>query len=141
MRSGQLSCGSVAWVSPILMLVASAALAQPASPKREPSRPSLPAPAPVKLAKIEDFAPPSEFVTIDGVKTHFVKKGDHGLAVVLVHGFGASTYSWRSTIAALAKDFRVYALDMKGFGLSTSRGTGSITPTPTRDTCSGSSTP
>jgi pimeloyl-ACP methyl ester carboxylesterase len=75
-------------------------------------------PAPVKPAKIEDFAPPEEFVTVGTVKTHFVRKGAAGRPVVLVHGFGASTYSWRATIEALAPRFRVYALDLKGFGLT-----------------------
>lgn len=84
--------------------------------------PGLPAaspkPVPLKLAKVEDFAPPAEFITLDGLKTHFVQKGKTGPAVVLVHGFGASTYSWRATIAELSQRYRVYALDMKGFGLT-----------------------
>jgi len=40
-------------------------------------------------------------------------------AVLLVHGFGASWRHWRHTIPALsAAGFRVYALDLLGFGAS-----------------------
>lgn len=79
------------------------------------------APAPasaVKLTRIEDFAPPEEFVMIGSVKTHFVRKGDAGRPVVLIHGFGASTYTWRKALDALSPHYRVFALDLKGFGLS-----------------------
>jgi pimeloyl-ACP methyl ester carboxylesterase len=40
--------------------------------------------------------------------------------LVLVHGLGpgASSYEWRRNIEALAQDFRIYALDLLGFGLS-----------------------
>ncbi len=55
---------------------------------------------------------------VDTVKTHFVCKGETGPAVVLVHGFGSSTFTWQKTITALAGKHRVYALDLKGFGLS-----------------------
>ncbi|MGE3821468.1 MAG: alpha/beta fold hydrolase, partial [Isosphaeraceae bacterium] len=73
---------------------------------------------PPKLARIEDFAPPEEFVMVGTVKTHFIAKGNTGPHVVLIHGFGASTYTWRGTIEALAGRYRVYALDLKGFGLT-----------------------
>lgn len=42
-------------------------------------------------------------------------KGE-GEPIVLVHGFGASHYSWRYVIDDLARNHRVYALDLKGFG-------------------------
>lgn len=79
---------------------------------------SAPLPPPMKLARIEDFAPPEEFLMIGSVKTHFVRTGDVGRPVVLIHGFGASTYTWQKAMAALAPRYRVYALDLKGFGLS-----------------------
>src|SRR3954453_17933130 len=64
--------------------------------------PEAPAAAPVKPARVEDFEPPAEFVAVGSVKTHYVHKGESGPAVVLVHGFGASTYTWRATLDALA---------------------------------------
>jgi len=38
--------------------------------------------------------------------------------VVLIHGFGASWGHWRKNIPALAEHFRVYAIDLIGFGAS-----------------------
>ncbi|MGV8713247.1 MAG: alpha/beta fold hydrolase [Nitrosomonas sp.] len=42
-------------------------------------------------------------------------KGD---PVLLIHGFGASSYSWRHMIAPLAQKYRVITVDLKGFGES-----------------------
>ena len=39
-------------------------------------------------------------------------------AVLLVHGFGASTDHWRHNIPALADRYEVHALDLLGFGRS-----------------------
>jgi pimeloyl-ACP methyl ester carboxylesterase len=41
-----------------------------------------------------------------------------GDPIVLLHGFGASTYTWRDIAPSLAQTHRVYALDLKGFGQS-----------------------
>ena len=41
-----------------------------------------------------------------------------GPAVLLVHGFGASTDHWRFNIPALADHYEVHALDLLGFGRS-----------------------
>ncbi len=38
--------------------------------------------------------------------------------LLLVHGFGASTDHWRKNIAQLKEDFRVWAIDLLGFGRS-----------------------
>jgi pimeloyl-ACP methyl ester carboxylesterase len=73
---------------------------------------------PVSPPRIEDFAPPDEFVSVGSIKTHFVAKGAQGPALVLIHGFGCSTATWEKNIDELSKRFRVFALDLKGFGLS-----------------------
>jgi pimeloyl-ACP methyl ester carboxylesterase len=39
-------------------------------------------------------------------------------ALLLVHGFGASTDHWRKNIAQLQQDFEVWAIDLLGFGRS-----------------------
>ncbi|MXS85949.1 alpha/beta fold hydrolase [Nitrosomonas sp. HPC101] len=39
-----------------------------------------------------------------------------GDPVLLIHGFGASSYSWRYVIEPLAQQYRVITLDLKGFG-------------------------
>jgi pimeloyl-ACP methyl ester carboxylesterase len=40
--------------------------------------------------------------------------------LLLVHGFGpgASSYEWRKNVESLSEQFRVYAIDLLGFGLS-----------------------
>ncbi len=45
-------------------------------------------------------------------------QGTNGSAVVLIHGFGASWGHWRKNIPVLAENFRVYAIDLIGFGAS-----------------------
>ena len=49
-----------------------------------------------------------------------VKGSRDAKPLVLIHGFGpgASSYEWRKNVDALAERFRVYALDLLGFGLS-----------------------
>jgi len=43
---------------------------------------------------------------------------DNNLNIVLIHGFGASTYHWRDNIPELSKRYNVYAFDLLGFGAS-----------------------
>ncbi len=49
-----------------------------------------------------------------------VKGSRDAKPLVLIHGFGpgASSYEWRKNVDALAEQFRVFALDLLGFGLS-----------------------
>jgi pimeloyl-ACP methyl ester carboxylesterase len=41
-----------------------------------------------------------------------------GAPVVLVHGFPGNSFTWRSLAPALAREYRVYAVDLPGFGAS-----------------------
>jgi len=59
----------------------------------------------------------SHFAEIDGVRIHYQEKGT-GTPLVLLHGFTSSTYSWKDVFEPLAKNFRVIAVDLKGFGFS-----------------------
>jgi pimeloyl-ACP methyl ester carboxylesterase len=61
--------------------------------------------------------PAERLLTIDGRRVYVEDLGA-GEPVVLVHGFGASSYSWRHVAADLATDFRVVTLDLAGFGFS-----------------------
>lgn len=73
------------------------------------------------------LAKPGELIDIDGYGVHYVDKGS-GPAIVLLHGFGGSTYQFRHQIGALSPKYRVVAVDLKGFGYSersTSAGLGS----------------
>jgi pimeloyl-ACP methyl ester carboxylesterase len=51
------------------------------------------------------------------VKLFYEEQGE-GPPLLLIHGFGASTYTWRQIAPELARDHRVIAVDMKGFGQS-----------------------
>ncbi len=60
----------------------------------------------------------SNFVMVNGVRTHFVQAGS-GEPLVLVHGAGpgASAWSgWREAIPFFARHFHVFAIDTLGFG-------------------------
>lgn len=46
------------------------------------------------------------------------EEAGNGPPVLLLHGLGASTYTWRRIAPDLARDHRVIALDLKGFGAS-----------------------
>ena len=60
-------------------------------------------------------APAGQFVRAGGQLVH-VEQAGSGEPVVLLHGFGASTYSWRKVMPALAERYRVVAIDLNGFG-------------------------
>jgi pimeloyl-ACP methyl ester carboxylesterase len=51
---------------------------------------------------------------VNGIRLHWVERGD-GPLVVLLHGFPEFWWSWRHQIAPLARNFRVVAVDMRGF--------------------------
>lgn len=66
-------------------------------------------------------APPGQYWSWRGFEIHYVKAGQAGSdrpAILLVHGFGASTDHWKKNIAALQSEFEVYAIDLLGFGRS-----------------------
>lgn len=54
---------------------------------------------------------------VAGIDTHWLEAGE-GHPVILLHGLGASSYSWRGVLPALAARFRVIAPDLPGFGRS-----------------------
>jgi len=53
-----------------------------------------------------------------GFSIRYQTAGTQGKAVVLIHGFGASSDHWRKNIPELATEHRVYAIDLLGFGFS-----------------------
>lgn len=59
----------------------------------------------------------SHFADIDGVRVHYQEKGT-GTPLILIHGLSSSTYSWKDVFEPLAKNYRVIAVDLKGFGFS-----------------------
>jgi pimeloyl-ACP methyl ester carboxylesterase len=62
-----------------------------------------------------------QFLDIDGVRIYVEEQNADSAqaAVVFIHGFGGSTFSWRLNVPFFAgQGYRVVSLDMKGFGLS-----------------------
>lgn len=53
----------------------------------------------------------------DTVQLYATERG-HGRPILLLHGLGAHSYTWRRLIPVLARTNRVIALDLKGFGRS-----------------------
>ena len=49
-------------------------------------------------------------------KITYQQSGNKGVAVVLVHGFGASWGHWRKNLPVLGESCRCYAIDLIGFG-------------------------
>jgi pimeloyl-ACP methyl ester carboxylesterase len=57
----------------------------------------------------------ARFETVDGHRLRYVRVGQ-GPAVVLVHGFASSLYTWKDVLPALSEGHDVVALDLPGFG-------------------------
>jgi pimeloyl-ACP methyl ester carboxylesterase len=73
-----------------------------------------------KVADAVEHSANSHFVPVDGARVHFQEFGDPGdPTMLLIHGYTASTYAWRTVAPMLADEgFRVVAVDLLGFGFS-----------------------
>lgn len=60
----------------------------------------------------------SEFVEISGLSVHVKQMGRGERVLVLLHGFTASTFTWREVMGPLAEHGTVIAFDRPGFGLT-----------------------
>lgn len=66
-------------------------------------------------SEIRRTVPESQFLQLGDQLVHVEQRGQ-GEPVVLLHGFGGSTYAWRKVIPTLAQSYRVIAIDLNGFG-------------------------
>lgn len=62
--------------------------------------------------------PDSLFIPINGLKVHVKTQGEGEPVFILLHGFGASLYSWNAVMPALAEYGKVIAFDRPAFGLT-----------------------
>jgi len=62
--------------------------------------------------------PDSRFTGVDGLRVHYKTLGQGQPALVLLHGFAASVFSWREVMAPLAETRTVIAFDRPAFGLT-----------------------
>ena len=60
----------------------------------------------------------SHFIHVDGATVHYQEFGDASKPpIVLIHGYTASVYVWKTTAPMLAAaGFHVIAIDLLGFG-------------------------
>ena len=68
----------------------------------------------------------SRFVRAGGIGWH-VQVGGGGPVLLLLHGTGASTHSWRGLAPLLANDFTLVAPDLPGHGFTGTPGGGGLT--------------
>jgi len=62
--------------------------------------------------------PQSRFVEINGLQVHYELTGQGEPFYLLLHGFGASTFTWREIVGKLANSGTVVSYDRPGFGLT-----------------------
>jgi pimeloyl-ACP methyl ester carboxylesterase len=79
----------------------------------------------VPVPRLEDTVPPedladpdSRFVEVNGIRVHYKAAGQGEHALLLLHGFAASLFSWREVMAPLAQESTVVAYDRPAFGLT-----------------------
>jgi pimeloyl-ACP methyl ester carboxylesterase len=58
------------------------------------------------------------FVDVDGLTVYYERSGNGEPAIVLLHGFGASVYSWRGVMPVLAEVGTIIAYDRPAFGFT-----------------------
>ena len=66
---------------------------------------------------IESLRTNGQFVSVEGLQIHYRTAGS-GPPLILIHGIFANLFGWRHVFDQLAQDHTVYALDLKGHGLS-----------------------
>jgi pimeloyl-ACP methyl ester carboxylesterase len=60
----------------------------------------------------------SRFVEINGLQVHYEITGQGEPVYIMLHGFGASTFTWREIAPDLAENGTVLSYDRPGFGLT-----------------------
>ena len=67
----------------------------------------------------QDATRPGKMLDVDGVALHYIEAGPAKKpAVVMIHGFGGHTFSFRRQLEAFSSGHRCVAIDLKGFGYS-----------------------
>jgi len=79
----------------------------------------------VPIPPLADTVPPeqladpdSRFIEVNGLEVHYKTTGAGEPTMILLHGFGASVFSWREVMEALGEWGSVIAFDRPAFGLT-----------------------
>jgi pimeloyl-ACP methyl ester carboxylesterase len=79
----------------------------------------------IPVAPLENIAPPerladpdSRFLEVNGLRVHYKSAGSGEPFLILLHGFGASVFSWRKVMEPLGRSGTVIAFDRPAFGLT-----------------------
>ncbi len=56
-----------------------------------------------------------QYIHANGIQFHYVTEGS-GPLMLLLHGFPECWYSWRHQISQFSKNYKVVAIDMRGYG-------------------------
>jgi pimeloyl-ACP methyl ester carboxylesterase len=77
---------------------------------------------------VREFKPQAEEIdakfhhqdrTVNGIKWHYVDEGSqNGRVILFMHGLPEGWYSWRYVLPLIDPDYRLIAIDMKGYGRS-----------------------
>ena len=62
--------------------------------------------------------PESQFTEVNNISVHYKIEGEGNPVFILLHGFGASTFSWREVMTPLSYYGTVIAYDRPAFGLT-----------------------
>ena len=113
MREYIIKAGGAKFILPLLMiavLFVTAAAAQNTNSSRD-------APPPATFNEREfNRTFKHQTANVNGIKIHYVAGGTGKNAIVLLHGFPQTWYEWRGIMPALAKDYTVIAVDLRGAG-------------------------
>ena len=55
-----------------------------------------------------------QYIISNGIRLHYVTQGE-GKLILLLHGFPEFWYSWRHQIPKFSPDYKVVALDLRGY--------------------------
>lgn len=91
----------------LVCFIASCAYTPPAENAKDPS---------IRRPK---YIYPEKYFEYSGAKVCYIEGGNpKGKAVIFLHGVLGDSHTWRLTMKALEKDYRVFAVDLPGYGKS-----------------------
>ena len=67
---------------------------------------------------LPSFAQGADIRMANGVRLHYETSGTGHIPVVLVHGYGMSSAVWEKVLPLFPSDYRLFAVDLRGFGRS-----------------------